>query len=461
MTTQRELQAQVSALAERLDIPGVAVGVAVGDETHVACHGVTSIEDPLPIDAATLFQIGSTGKTYTATAIVQLVERGLIELNAPVRTYVPELKLKDEQVARDVTVLQLLNHTAGWDGDFFKDCGEGTDAISRYVEQMATIEQVTPLGFTVSYNNCAVGLAGLVIEKVTGKMYEHAVREMILDPLGMKQSFFFTKEIMTHRFANGHRRSQEGVTKVTRPWDEGRYGVAMGGLSSSVTDQLAWARFHMGNGTAPDGTQVLSEELLRQMQKPTVECPGNALGDAIGISWLLRDVEGARVVAHGGSMTGQFSIFEMVPERRFAITSLTNCGPNGDEFNEQIMRWAFEAYLGIEVKDPETVQLGADALAEFAGRYETIAELIDVTVAAGGEGLILKSNYRPEVLAELGEEDPDDPAYPLGMLAGEGKGDRYVATGGPWKGMLGYFSRSPEGAIDGLHVGGRFAARAG
>jgi CubicO group peptidase (beta-lactamase class C family) len=455
VTTEAELQAHVSALADRLQVPGVAVGVTFDGEEHVAVHGVTSVEDPLPIDAGTLFQIGSTGKTYTATAILILVEQGRIDLHAPVRSYVPELRLKDEQVAREVTVLHLLNHTAGWDGDLFEDTGEGADAIDRYVQRMATIEQVTPLGSMVSYNNASLALAGLVLERVTGQLYERVIRELLLDPLGMRRSFFFLKEIMTYRFANGHRRSQDGTVTVTRPWDSGRYGVAMGGLSSNVTDQLAWARFHLGDGTAPDGARILSESLLRGMQQPTVSCPGNALGDAIGISWLLRDVEGARVVAHGGSMVGQFSIFEMVPERRFAITSLTNCGPNGPEFNEQIYRWAFEAYLGIQVKDPEPVRLEEEVLAAYAGRYETIASICDVTAADGG--LILVDTIRPEVLAQLGEEAPDDPPEPLGILPGEG--DRYVVTDGSSKGARGYFSRADDGSVDGMHVGGRYATR--
>ena len=65
---------------------------------------------------------------------------------------------------------------------------------------------------------------------------------------------------------------------------------------------------------------MLSEQMLKRMQRPTVECPGNALGDAVGISWLLRDVEGLRVVAHGGDTAGQHSTFEMVPEKSFAVT---------------------------------------------------------------------------------------------------------------------------------------------
>jgi len=457
MPTEAELKAQVSVLAERLEVPGVAVGVVFGDEEHVAFGGVTSVEDPLPVDEGTLFQIGSTGKTYTSTAILRLVEDGKIDLDATVRTYVPELKLKDEQVARDVTVLQLLNHTAGWDGDLFEDTGEGEDALNRYVANMANIEQVTPLGATVSYNNASLGLAGLVLEKVTGKMYEQVVREIVLEPLGMTRSFFFAKEIMTYRFANGHKRSQEGTIEITRPWDMGRYGGPMGGMASNVGDQLAWARFHMGDGSATDGTRVLSEEMLRRMQQPTVECPGNALGDAVGISWLLRDQDGMQVVAHGGDTSGQHSIFEMVPERRFAITSLTNCGPNGGEFNEEIMRWAFESYLGADMSDPEPLRLDDDALEPYVGRYETIAAIADIRADDGM--LIIDVTIRPEVLEQLNEEADDEPPIPIGILPGDG--DRYIVPDGPAKGMKGYFTRDADGRVDGVHLGGRLATRAG
>jgi CubicO group peptidase (beta-lactamase class C family) len=229
----------------------------------------------------------------------------------------------------------------------------------------------------------------------------------------------------------------------------------LGGLASNVADQLAWARFHLGDGKSREGKQVLSSESIRLMQEETAVCPGSAIGDAIGIGWLLRDIDGTRVVGHGGDMAGQHSYFEMIPERRFAMTSLTNCGPNGSEFNERIMRWTFEAYAGVEVKDPEPVELNDEALAEYAGRYETIASIAEVTVANGG--LLLADTTRPEVLAQLGEEDPHDPPNPLGLLGGSE--DRYIVTGGPFRGMRGYFRRNSEGVIDGIHDGGRFATR--
>ena len=96
-----DLQKKLTELATELDVPGVSVGVLIDGEEHYAFHGITSVENPLDVDDNTMFQFGSTGKTYTATAIMRLVEEGRVDLDATVRTYVPELRLKDEAVARD------------------------------------------------------------------------------------------------------------------------------------------------------------------------------------------------------------------------------------------------------------------------------------------------------------------------------------------------------------------------
>jgi CubicO group peptidase (beta-lactamase class C family) len=162
------LEERLAAAAREYKVPGVAVGIRRGGEEQYAYYGVTSIDNPLPVDATTLFHIGSTTKTHTATAAMRLVEQGRLSLDAPVRTYVPELRLKDESVAQQVTVRQLFNHTAGWVGDHFLDTGFGDDALARYVESMAELEQRSRLGSIASYNNASFCLAGRVIEKVTG-----------------------------------------------------------------------------------------------------------------------------------------------------------------------------------------------------------------------------------------------------------------------------------------------------
>jgi CubicO group peptidase (beta-lactamase class C family) len=457
---QRSLQEWVTEAADRLGVPGVAVGVYHAGEEHYAFHGVTSLENPLPVDEHTLFQFGSTGKTFTATALMRLVDQGQVDLEATVRTYLPELTLQDEHVASAVTVLQLLNHTAGWSGDVFESTGDGDDALARYVELMAGVEQVTPLGATVSYNNASLSIAGRIIEKATGKTYEQAVKELVFEPLGLDHCYFFPNDIMTRRFAVGHNQHADGSITVARPWAMARNGNPAGGISSNAADLIAWARFHLGDGRARDGTDVLPAKLLAQMQEATVDAPGSAIGDAVGISWMLRDVDGMRVVGHGGDTIGQHSSFDMIPSRDFAITGLTNCGPNGNQFLDELGRWAFEQYAGVVERDPQPVVLSASELAAYAGTYETIAAVATICVDSDGGGLVLTAEIKPEALEKLlqtGEDPPENPPFPLGILPGAG--DRYIVTDGPAKGMKGYFVRSPDGTVESVHVGGRLATR--
>ena len=174
---------------------------------------------------------------------------------------------------------------------------------------MKDIKQVTPLGATVSYNNASLSVAGRIIEKITGDTYEKAMHDLLLAPLGLDDTLFRMTEIMTRRFAVGHTREEDGTITPSRMWAIPRGNGPAGGMSATAADQIAWARFNLGDGTAPDGTRILSAESLNRMQQPTVSMPGSALGDHVGISWLLRDVDGVRLVAHGGTTVGQHSEF--------------------------------------------------------------------------------------------------------------------------------------------------------
>jgi len=455
----KALQDKLTELGNELDVVGVAAGVLIDGEEHYAFHGITSVENPLPVDEDTLFQFGSTGKTYTATAMLRLVEQGKVDLDAPVRTYVPELKLRDEDVAAKVTVLQLFNHTAGWEGDMMDDTGAGDDALQKYVARMERLQQVTPLGATVSYNNASLSLAGRVIEKVTGTTFEQALRDLLFTPLGLNQTFFFPNDIMTRRFVVGHTKHDDGRITVARPWALPRGGNPAGGMSANARDQIAWAKFHLGDGTAPDGTRVLSGELLDRMKQPTFDMKGSALGDYVGISWLLRDLGGVRLVGHGGTTNGQYSEFTMVPERGFALISMTNCGPNGSQLNNLLEKWALEHFLGIADVEPELLTLGEEALQQYAGNYETIAAAVELKPVGGRlEAVVRIKPAMAAVLREQGEDVPDEqPPVPLALLAGDG--DQYIVPDGPAKGMRGYFSRDADGHVDGVHLGGRLATK--
>lgn len=451
-----ELQGKLDGLAAELGVIGAAAGVLLDGQERYAFSGVTSVENPLPVDEGTLFQVGSVTKTFTATALVRLVDQGLIDLDAPVRRYVPEFRTKQPEVGEQVTVLQLLNHTAGWDGDLFADTGNGDDALARYVERMADLEQVTPLGGPVSYNNASLSLAGRVIEKVSGTTYEQALRDLLLDPLGLTNTWFFPADVMTRRFAVGHTHHKDGRVRVNRPWVVPRSSAPAGGLAANAADQLAWACFHLGDGTAPDGARLLPAELLRRMHAPTADMRGSTFGDYVGLSWILRDLDGTRLVGHGGSTNGQFCNVTMVPERGFALISMTNSGPNGPRLNDELTEWALQHYLQLRDISPEPLAVGDDALAVFAGEYHTIAVVAVVTVEQGR--LVVAARPKAGVAEIMGGEREDDPTkIPLSLVAGAG--DRFVVSEGPAKGMRGYFTRDAQGAVAGLHFGGRLATR--
>jgi CubicO group peptidase (beta-lactamase class C family) len=446
----------VQATATRFGIPGVAVGVWADGRERYACHGVTSVDNPLPVDPDTLFLLGSVTKTYTATTLLRLVADGRVELAAPVRHYVAELRLKDEQVAAQVTVLQLLNHTAGLDWGLIADFGEGDDALAGYVARMEELNLVARPGERASYSQAGYNLAGRIVEKVTGLTYERAVASLVLEPLGLAHSFFARDDVMTRRFAVGHNRREDGALSIARLWRRSRGDNPGGGIVSSAADQLRWARFHLGDGHAPGGAHILPAELLRRMQQPTVTLRASTLGDAIGIAWFLREVDGVATVGHGGSANGQFAELLLVPERDFAVVALANAGPDGTTGNQTIVRWALQTWLGVTEREPEPLPYDPARARELVGTYELDA--MTATIGTDGTRLRLEVRIKPEIRAAADKElPPDIEPSDVGLLPGHG--DEYVITSGALKGQRGFFTRDRSGAVVGIDLAGRLARR--
>jgi CubicO group peptidase (beta-lactamase class C family) len=443
----------VDTTVRELEIPGVAVGVWHSGRESVACHGVTSLDNPLPVDRDTLFLLGSITKTYTATALLRLAEQGRIDLDEPVRRYVPGLKLADEPAAERITVMNLLNHTAGLGWDLILDTGAGDDALARFVDRLSELELVAAPGQRASYSQAGYSLLGRVIEAVTGKPYENAVGELVFQPLGLSNSFFALEHVITRRFAVGHNAGDDGNLAVGRMWRGPRYRNAGAGLAASVSDVLRWARFHLS-----DGDGVLSRSALDRMTKPTAELHGSALGDALGICWFLRDIDGVAAVGHGGSANGQFAELLLVPERDFAIVSLTNAGPNGIAFNQSVLRWATEHYLGLAERDPQPAPFDPARVREVAGSYDI--DVMTLTIATDGSRLTLAVGIKPEIRAGSDKElPPDYPPAEIGFLPGDG--DEYLLVEGGMKGQRGFFTRDDRGAVTGIDLAGRLFTRIG
>lgn len=426
-----------------LGVPGVAVGVLRDGQTETAGFGVHNVEHPLPVDEKTLFRVASISKTFTATAVMRLVEQGKLDLDVPLRRYLPDLRLADPDATERVTLRHTLNHYGGWTGDVFDDFGRGDDALARYVAHMADVPQLTPLGTVWSYNNAGFALAGRAVEVAYGEPFERAVRELLLDPLGMERTFYFAEDMVTHQVAVGHTTLDDGA-HVTRPWTLPRAGNPMGGVVSCVVDLLAWARFQMG-----DGNGLLTRASLDHIQGPLA--PAGAMADWIGVGWQSLDVGGTRVVQHGGSWLNQLSTLRMVPVRGFAVTVLTN-GNRGAELHGAVSGAALREYLGVAPTHSPLLEMDEPALKPYVGRYDAVLDDVELSIRNGG--LWLEQVRRADLLGAR-PQNPVPPPVRVAFCAEE----KLVAQDPPFKGTQGDFLRDEQGRIVWFRWGGRIHRR--
>lgn len=421
----------VLAAREEHGVPGVAVGVlAEGAERHEG-HGVTSVENPLEVTPDTRFQVGSITKTFTGTAICELAARGELDLDRPVREYLPGLTLADADTTERVTLRHLLSHTGGWFGDYFDDTGWGDDAAAVYVERMRDLPQQTPVGELWAYNNAGFTLAGRVVEVVTGKRFEDAAKELVFDPLELEATTFWPWEVMTERFAVGHV-GLGAELQVARPWPVGRSAHAAGGIVSTAPDLLRYARLHLEPPPA-----------LAPMQEP--QAPTAEEGEWVGLTWYGEDRFGT--IRHGGGTNGQLSMLVLVPARYFAIALLTNHSPGG----LQVINAALDA-AGLAAGEPQP--LDDVEIGEYAGVFETAVSR--VTLVPLDDSRI---RVEDESLGGFPTKDSPPGPQPPPAEAFFYSPERWYVEAGPLKGMRGHFIRGDDGAVRWLRVGGRLHRR--
>ena len=289
-----------------------------------------------------MFPIASISKTFAATAIMRLVEQGKIDLRAPVRTYLPDFRVRDEAVSRDVTVWHLLTHLGGWEGQV-SGPDRGTETLKNFVESTTspTLMQVAPPGAAWSYNNAGFSIAGRVIEAVTGTPINRAIRDLVFQPLGLEHAGTTAGEFIVQRFAAGHfdaQRHGDAAASIRAVIE--RHGRRRG---LCITDLL--------------GLRALSHGRRHRRERRASAEARNARADAHAADAqaehrrhdrhrLAPAAHGrVRTAAHGGTLGGHILLLEIVPERNFAIAILTNSNV-GWRLIQDVEREALKSYLG-------------------------------------------------------------------------------------------------------------------
>jgi CubicO group peptidase (beta-lactamase class C family) len=393
------LQSRLEKLAGRLEeraaeqrVPGAALAVMQGDEVFEATTGVLNRNTGVETTPDSLFQIGSITKTFTSTLVMQLVDEGRVDLDAPVWAYLPELQLADGDAAEQITVRQLLTHTSGIDGDFFEDTGRGDDCIERYVLACRALPQLHAPGELFSYCNAGFALLGRVIEKLRATTWDQALRDHVLRPIATTGMGTLPEEALLHRAASGHivrpGSDEPSLAPIWRlPASNGPAGATP---FACARDLLRFARAHIDDGLAESGARILAEGTAARMRELQVSPPAGALASGWGLGWMLFDWGPEPVFGHDGGTIGQFAFLRILPERRAAIALLTNGGNASqlyrDLFNDVLAELSDLAIPPLPTPDPSP---GLD-LSLYEGRYERLQTGIDVGLEQG----VLKAESR-------------------------------------------------------------------
>ncbi|MEP9361325.1 serine hydrolase [Nocardioides sp. CN2-186] len=399
-------QRRLEVLARKHHVPGAQLGILDGDDIADAAYGVLNKRTGQPATTDSVFQIGSISKVWTATVVMQLIDEGRIALDTPVVEVLPELQLSDPDVTKQVTIWHLLTHTSGIDGDVFTDTGRGDDALEKYTALLADVAQNHPLGATWSYCNSGWSLLGRVIEVLTDLTWDQAMTERLFKPLGLTHTVTLAEEAILFAAAVGHV-DADGEQVPTPVWDLPRSVGPAGLIKATVRDVLAFARMHLSDGLATDGTRVLSAESTALMTTHQADLPDKfILGDSWGLGWIRFDWNGTRLIGHDGNTLGQAGFLRILPGTAdhggVAVALLAN-GGNTRDLYEDLYREIYAEVAGVEMSTPfappaEPVEVD---VTPYVGTYERASVRMEVFVGDDGPRL------RTTVMGPIAEMVPD------------------------------------------------------
>ena len=339
-TSAQDLRARIdSYLVEQVRtsrIPGLSAAVVRdGAVIYAGAHGVRELGEDKELSPQHVFHFESVSKPFVATAIVQLFEKGKLDLDDPVTKSLPYFSLSDERF-RDITLREMLNHTSGmpdvedyeWDNPKFDE-----GAAERFVRAMASEQLLWAPGTAWQYSNMAFDALGDVIAKVSGMTFEDYVRTNILEPLGMNSSSFIYPEIDEALRTNGH---VDDPAQVSDVYPYNRRHAPSSTLNSSVIDMTHWLLVNLNRGEL-GGRRILKNDSYDLLWRPTTELPiparfGRYASEdfsdlpafRVGLSWFLGEIAGHPTVFHGGRDTGFSSFVLLLPDDRIGVVVASN-----------------------------------------------------------------------------------------------------------------------------------------
>jgi len=353
---QRTLQPWIEQLLQREHRPGLAIAVVEGNHV-VYAHGfgVKRLGRDGPITTRSLFHMASITKPFVATSLMQLAEKGKVDLDAPVVHYLPYFRMADERY-RTITVRQMLTHSSGmpdvddyeWDKPQYDD-----GALERYVRSLSDRTLLFAPGEKFQYSNMAFEILGDVIAKVSGRSFDDYVQDQILTPLRMKDSTLLVRRADATLLTWGHELDEHDRPFPSKVFPYNRIHSPSSNLHSNVLDMARWAMANMNHGEL-DGRRILQASAYELLWKRARDLggppPAPSRLSPVGLSWFIREYRETTMVGHSGGDTGYATDLAMLPEKKIAVVWMMNSDWRG---SDGLTRAALDVALG---EQPQPIQ---------------------------------------------------------------------------------------------------------
>jgi CubicO group peptidase (beta-lactamase class C family) len=363
------LDAKVEALRKQTGAPGIAVAIVEHGKTTLARGwGVRKLGAAAKVDADTIFQTGSTGKAFTATAIAILVDQGKLGWDDRVIDHMPWFRMYDPWVTREITVRDLLVHRSGLGlgaGDLLF-VPRGSLSRKESVKRLAYIKPATSFRSSYAYDNILYMVAGQLIEEVSGKTWEEFMTREVLGRGGMKTAtatyearWATPDRAFPHARIGGVVRG-DGPNSVLDEREElGRAAMPAGGLALSAKDLAQWLKIQLGHGALPGGGRLFSEAQAAEMWKgatlqPITQYPGSLAPltpkfSSYALGWEVEDYKGAQIISHGGGVFGSITHIILLPDQEIGIAVVVNSEEVA--LLRGVAHMLVDHYLGLPAQD--------------------------------------------------------------------------------------------------------------
>ncbi|NRF41179.1 serine hydrolase [Pedobacter foliorum] len=311
-------------------IPGLAIGIIKNHKViFKKGYGVTSTSKGLPVNTQTIFPISSCTKAFTAAALGILVDEGKIKWDDKVVKYLPNFKLSDPWITKELTIVDILSHRSGlktFDGDLL---WYGTKYTREDIAKLIRYSPIrTNFRTDFAYQNIMYLVAGLVVESVTGKTWDEFLKERIFKPLKMSGTITNRDSITSEsNFALPHIQN-----KPIKPLNMHNISPA-GGVDSNIDDMLTWMQMWLANGRAND-TTILNDGTIKTITSIKTLTSDNK-DDGYGLGWFIKQTKNGKMVNHNGGMPGYISSVVLFPDSSSGIVILTN---KISQINDQLVK---------------------------------------------------------------------------------------------------------------------------